>query len=219
MKKYITLLAISLICHDSVAEIVRRDFQTVDDLVANVKKEEPTDILYDTNGIIVGMELRPAFSTDGNLRLLSKIKSVKYLLVCNGFVSTNAISALAEYPNLTGLGLVCCGGRSNHFAPLLQCLTNLQSLELAQTSYRTNDAIYLAKMTNLVALYVGGSITKTEAELLPLTNLVNLRRLEILGSDEFINKWNRTMISKFGKRTHFVIPLDEHEIWKMPVEK
>jgi len=215
MKTYITILVISLICHDLVAENIAQYFQTVDDLIANVKQAEPTDIFYDTNGIIVGVRLPLDCCTDRNLRLLSKIKSIRYLTIFGHFestISTNGIFVLAEYPNLTGLCLVCCGAPSKHLVSALPCLTNLQSLELVQDSYRTNDAIYLAKMTNLVALQmqISGAIAKTQAELelLPLTNLVNLHKLVIFSSDEGIKNMDASIFSKFNRLTTFLITSD-----------
>src|SRR5277367_4609845 len=107
MKKYITMLAISLICHVTVAELIPQNFQSVDSLIANVKKDGSGCILYDTNGIIVGVQLPGDCCTDRNLHLLSKIKSIRYLFIGGISISTNGILALAEYPNLTGLGIVC----------------------------------------------------------------------------------------------------------------
>src|SRR5579859_5390126 len=150
MKKHITILAVSLICHALAAEDARQNFQSVDDLIAHVKQAYQEAVLYDTNGFIVEVTLLPDCSTDRNIHLLSQIKSIRNLRICNGgFNSTNAMSALAEYPNLTGLGLVCFGGRSHHLISELSCLTNLQSLKLSQNSYQTNDTTYLARMTNL----------------------------------------------------------------------
>lgn len=221
-KKYITVVVVSLVCLGSAAEPTHQNFQTVDDLLATVKQEHPDCVHYDTNGVIEGLEMWPEFSTDHNLRLLSKLKSVRFLLVCNyGGLSSNAIPALAEYPNLTGLGLVCCG--SIHAAPLLPRLTNLQSLYLAQNSYNTNDAIYLAKMTNLTALMIDGRIPQTQAELLPLTNLVNLRTLVICGVDQFIRKLDTNTFSRLGKLTNCFITSDPklvpESIWETPVWK
>ena len=225
MKKYITMLVVSLIGYVSVAEDLPRYFSTVDDLIANVKQVDPTNVSYDTNGFIVGVVLPPGYSTDRNLHLLSQTKSVRYLLICSGPISTNTISALAEYPNLTGLGLVCCGGRSHHLVSELPFLTNLQSLELSQTTYRTNDAIYLAKMTNLMALKIAGSIPTTRAELLALTNLVNLRKLVFYGRDEYVNKVDTNIFSRLDKLTNFVVTsaIDNSAViegvWKTPIVK
>ncbi len=185
MKKYITILAVSLICHALAAEDTRQNFQSVDDLIASIKKVDPTRVYYDTNGFIVGLELVSVRSTDHNLQLLSQIKSLRYL--SSGFSSTNGILALAKFPNLSGLQLMCSGG--NHLLSALPCLTNLQSLELVQNTYETNDATYLAKMTNLLALQIGGIIPQTQAEFLALTNLVNLQKLLIWSSNEDIKKW------------------------------
>ena len=134
------------------------------------------------------------------------------------------ISTLAEYPNLTGLGLVCFGGWSHHLVSELPSLTNLQSLQLSQNSYQTNDTIYLTKMTNLMALGIFGSIPQTQAELRSLTNLVNLRTLVIWGSDEYINKMDTNILSRFRKLTHFVITpnldlIKNEEVWKTPYVK
>ena len=223
VKKYITILAVSLICHNLAAEDIAQHFQTVDTLITYVKQANPTDIICDTNEIIVGVHLPLDCCTDSNLRLLGKIKSIRYLLICGHFtstISTNGILALAEYPNLTGLCLVCCGAPSKHLVSALPCLTNLQSLELEQDTYRTNDAIYLAKMTNLVSLAIGGFIPQTQSELLTLTNLVNLQRLLIFGSDEAIKRVDGNIFSKFNKLTAFVIASDldlwEKARWKMP---
>jgi hypothetical protein len=224
MKKYIPILAIGLICHKLVGEVVAQNFQSVDDLVANVKRDDPTRVLYDTNGIIVGVQLAGACCTDHNLQLLSKVKSIRYLFISGISVSTSGILSLVEYPNLTGLGIACGSGPGKSLASALPSLTNLQSLELVQTAYWTNDAIYLAKMTNLVALQMAGSIPHTQAELLPLTNLVNLRRLLIFSSDEGIKNVDASIFSRFDKLTAFVISSDidlaeEEAVWKRPVVK
>lgn len=53
-------------------------------------------------------------------------------------ISTNGIRALAEYPHLTGLGIVCGSGPKKEIAAALPCLSNLHSLEMAQTAYQAN---------------------------------------------------------------------------------
>lgn len=219
--KWIAVLAASLTCHALAAEVTPQYFQTVDGLIANVKQAEPTDILYDTNGVIVGVYLPLDCSTDRNLHLLSKIKSVRYLHICGNFISANGILALAEYPKLTGLGIVCGGGGSKDLLSALPCLTNLQSLGLAQNIYKPHDAIYLAKMTNLVALQLGGSIPQMQAELLLLTNLVHLQKLLIWSSDDAIKKVDASIFSRFDKLTTFLITsdldlFDAEDVWKMP---
>ncbi len=218
MKKYVTLLTISLICHYSLAEVTPQDFQTVNELIANVKKENPRDILYDTNGIIVGVEL--PHSSDRKLHLLSDIKSIRYLQFSGGPVSTNGIAALTEFPHLTGLRIICGAGPKKDVVPTLPCLTNLQFLELVET-YWTNDALYLAKMTNLVALHIVGDFPRAHAELLFLTNLVNLRELVIASLDEQVSNLDTNIIFRFPKLTNFVVSSDldlvsESMIWKMP---
>jgi hypothetical protein len=220
MKKYITILAVSLVCHAQAAEDTRENFQSVDGLIAHIKQADPEHVLYDTNGFVVGVELVSVRSTDHNLQLLSQIKSLRYL--SSGFSSTNKILALAKFPNLSGLRLMCSGG--NHLLSALPCLTNLQSLELVQNAYETNDTIYLARMTNLVALEICGAIAQTQAELLPITNLVNLRTLVIWGSDEYINKMDTNILSRLNKLNHFVITpnldlIENEEVWKKPYVK
>src|SRR5262249_16958576 len=127
------------------------------------------------NGVVVGVLFGIDSSTDLNIRLLSRDKSIRYLHLFRGSISTNGILALAEYPNLTGLALGCGEEPSKHLLSALPCLTNLKSLELFQGTFSTNDAIYLARMTNLADLQIKGAIPHTQAELLPLTNLVNLQ--------------------------------------------
>jgi hypothetical protein len=227
MKTYIAIMAVSLICHASVAGVVPQDFQTVDELIARVKQEEKEVdeplILYNTNGIIVGLRLPLACTTDHDLHLLSKIKSLRYLQIGGSFITPNGIPALAECPHLTGLCLVCGGGPKKDLVWALPCLTNLQSLKLAQTSYWTNDAFYLAKMTNLVTLQIDGSCLQTQVEMLALTNLVNLRSLAICGVDKFISNLDANIFSKLDKLTNVVITSDPgllpEDVWKTPTEK
>lgn len=231
MKKYITILAVNVICYAAVAQTTPQYFATVEDLIADLKQSPPTNfyltnVFYDTNGAIVGVTLPPDRSTEHNLHLLSQIKSLKYLCICCwSFTPTNAFSALAEYPNLTGLGLVCFGRRSHALTPELPALTNLQSLSLGQDSYRTNDAIYLAKMTNLMALEIAGRIPQTRAELLALTNLVNLRKLVICGLDEYVDKVDTNIFSRLPKLTNLVVTSDildpamKDKVWNMPIVK
>lgn len=223
-KKYITVLALSLICLDSVAKDTPQYFQSVDDLIAATKEENPTLVLRDTSGIIEGVTLLPQFSTDRNVRLLGEIKSLRYLRICNGgSISTNSIPTLAEYPNLTGLCLVCCGGPTLDLGPLLPRLTNLQTLELGWTTYRPNDTIYLATITNLTTLVIDGYIPQPQVELLPLTNLVNLRTLAIHVSDEYMKRGDTNLFSKLDKLTTVVITsrrgLIPHDVWKTPAVK
>ena len=79
MKKYITILAVSLICHAQAAETSPPYFSTVDDLIAHIKQSPLENVLYDTNGFIVGVTLPPDCSTDRNIHLLSQIKSIRHL--------------------------------------------------------------------------------------------------------------------------------------------
>lgn len=222
-KKYATVLVVSLVCHFSSAEVTPRYFQTVDELIAAIKQEEPKRVHYDSNGVIEGLELQSKFGTDRDLRLLSNIKSIRYLHIGGGALSTNAIPALVEYPNLTGLGLVCCGGPRLDLGPQLPSLTNLQSLYLAQSTYQPNDAVYLARMTNLTALVIAGYVPQPQVELPPLTNLVNLRTFALYGLDDWINKVNTNMFSTLKKLTNFVVTSEPdllpHEVWKTPAVK
>lgn len=223
MKGLIAILTLSLICHFSFAEVTPRYFQTVDELIANIKEEHPERLYYDTNGAVEGVELPLGCSTDRNLRLLSKIKSIRYLHIPGTFITTNAIPALAEYPNLTGLGLVCCGGPKLDLGPLLPRLTNLVSLQMSQTTYRPHDSIYLARMTNLTALVLAAYIPQPEVDLPPLTNLVNLRTLALFGIDDWINKVDTNMFSGLTKLTNFVVTsevdLVPQEVWRTPAVK
>jgi hypothetical protein len=223
MKKYITILAMSLIWLDLVASDYdkSRDFQTVEDLIAYVRQTYPDHLLYDTNGIIAGVTLPFAGCTDHNLHLLSEIKTLRYLHIfgVGGNISTNGILALAECSNLTGLNLTCCGSPlpSKHLVTALPCLTNLQSLNLGQNSYMTNDTTYLAKMTNLIALEIAGSIPRTQSELRPLTDMVNLRKLLLFSSDEIIKQVETNVFSRFNKATKVVILSgydQKEEVWK-----
>jgi hypothetical protein len=95
----LTILAMSLICHDLAAADKPRDFQTVDNLIANVKQADPKDLLYDTNGTIVGAKLPFACCTDHNLGLLSEIKTLRYLhiFVFSNFNKATKIVMFSEY--------------------------------------------------------------------------------------------------------------------------
>jgi len=224
MGKYIVMLAIGLICHDLTAALAPRDFLSGDDLIAYVKQDQFERVLYDTNGTIKGVHLPVDCCTDHNLRILSAIRSIRYLSIGGTFVSSNGIRALAEYPHLTGLGIVCGSGPKKDLAAALPCLTNLQSLQLSQTAYQTNDAIYLAQMTNLMALKIAGFTPRTRTELLPLTNLVHLRKLLIFTSEDGLKNVDGSMFSRFEKLTTFVVSselsvAESEAVWKKPVEE
>jgi hypothetical protein len=149
--------------------------------------------------------------------LLRELKSLKYLKICDNrkfstnaslTLTTNGISALAEFPNLTGLRLVCCGRESKHLASALPTLTRLESLSLVQDSYGPNDAVYLARLTNLVVLEITGRIPQTQPELQSLATLVHLRKLQICGSNESIQNLLTNKMPRFTRLNTLVISPD-----------
>jgi hypothetical protein len=80
-------------------------------------------------------------------------------------------------------------------------------------------------MTNLMALEISGSIPTTRAELLALTNLVNLRKLVFYGSHKYINRVDTNIFSRLDKLTNFVVTSDidnpavKERVWKTPIVK
>src|SRR5579859_6865847 len=132
MKRCLAVMALSLISFALVAEDAPPNFATVEELISKLKQwsvettipsHEQTAVNYDSNGAIAAVTLAPSFCTDRNVQLLGQIKSLRYLLICcSGHLSTNSIPTLAAFPNLTGLGLVCCSG-PGHLVPQLPCLT------------------------------------------------------------------------------------------------
>jgi hypothetical protein len=150
--------------------------------------EEPYDSQKDGEGRVVFLALRSTNATDKNLSLVSTLQSLQELTIQGrGWPASNrwsleGISYLEKLTNLTTLRILCQAVPPEinvQFLPEVSRLTKLRNLYLVAAPQEKQNYTSLTNLQNLVALHVSYDTNFGDAELSLLTNMPNLRNVDL----------------------------------------
>jgi Leucine-rich repeat (LRR) protein len=104
---------------------------------------------------LIRLDLEGAAVNDGVIPYISKVPSLKVLILSNTDITGKGLLALGPMPNLEHLQLVCsaCGSGSEEF----KCLPQLKLLIMPASDFTDKDAAPLAHLRHLQHLYLNGN--------------------------------------------------------------
>jgi len=141
------------------------------------------DFVRDSRGDVISVGLITPNVNDQCLELLSHLVSVKEITITKrrsfDELTPRGISALQNLPHLGTLRIRCFQGLNAGVFKEICNLRNLRDLELIASFPPEREYICLTNLTKLTELHVNYCTNFTAQELLPLTNLIALRNLEL----------------------------------------
>jgi hypothetical protein len=159
----------------------------LDSLLSSI---EYLDLQKDEQGHVVSLALGSRNATDQNLSLVSTLSTLQELTIRGrGWPSNqwtlDGLAQLERMTNLSSLRIACLAvepDKNLQFLYEVSRLHQLRSLYLVCASQKTAEYFALTNLQNLTTLLVSYDTNFGNAELSLLTNLPNLKRIDLYGA-------------------------------------
>jgi hypothetical protein len=158
----------------------------LDSLLSSV---EEIDLQKDSQGHVVSLALGSRNTSDQSLSLVSTLSRLQELTIRGrGWPSNqwtlDGLAQLKRLTNLSTLRIACLAVEPNmnlQFLHEVSRLDQLRSLYLVCASQKTHEYFALTNLQNLTTLFVSYDTNFGNAELSLLTNLPNLKHIDLYG--------------------------------------
>jgi len=151
-------------------------------LLQRVQAANPFDLETNSTGRILSVTLRQDLATDDTLTLITNLGSLRRLVIMpnrRGNLTTRGISALSSLTNLVSLHLSCSGNLPEGVFREICNLTQIRCLALYGARPPESEYSGITNLQNLVQLNVTYCTNFGDRQLSLITNLPNLRSIEV----------------------------------------
>jgi hypothetical protein len=151
--------------------------------LARIAAGNLVDVVRDSNSTVISIRLRQKDATDENLRLVSLIPTVRELVIqgrpAQGGLTTNGIRYLSRLTNLVTMRVCCMGFMGRGVLEEICKLRQLREVSLSAACAATHEYFMLSNLTRVSSLHISYCTNYSDAELIAIRQLPNLRSLEL----------------------------------------
>jgi hypothetical protein len=157
----------------------------VQSFLQEMSNEKAARVSRNSQGEIISLELWGERATDLSLVMASRVVSLGSLTV-GGSQATNCTavgaSALRSFTNLATVKLLCAGNLKPGFFKEICQLQRLRKVQITQASPPVEEYACMAKLYQLEELGIAHCTNFGNAQLTVITNLTNLKSLELVAN-------------------------------------
>ena len=154
----------------------------LDVLLQQIEASNPEDIGRDSVGDVVSVVLRQGRATDDNLSLISTLDSLRRIALepaRRAKPTQQGIETLSRLTNLVSLQLACCGALPDGVFNATCGLKRLRCLNLCAAYPPASEYYSITNLQDLAELHVTYCTNFGDSQLTVITNLPNLRSIEL----------------------------------------
>lgn len=154
--------------------------------VKAAEADKVAEVVHDSRGEISSVTLRRGNATDQGLVYASRLRSLRSLTIHGRLLPTDykehTAACLRNLTNLVTLKVLCTGPLQPGFFRELCTLRNLRELQLTDAPPPRDEYSYMTGLMRLEKLGIASCTNFGNKELAGVTNLPNLRSLQLVGN-------------------------------------